>query len=154
MPCFVLTSDIRYTLTGKHNYETTITTVRVLTWLLRRKYNAKEVGRPACWSHSRRALFKMDSPTRRQLVVAFLSPAGKNGISAAKQPHWMIRPVIHIIHQSHTRRLSQNMFTPFTLRKEPKKHFLSDFSDQQRRPAEYTEQLYIYIEQCFKAPIS
>lgn len=43
----------------------------------------KEIRKPAYWSHNRRALFKMDSPTRRQLVVGFLEPAKKTRLFCA-----------------------------------------------------------------------
>lgn len=68
------------------------------------KTKTKEVGKPAYWSHNRRALFKMDSPTRRQLVVGFLEPAEKNDISAEEPSDWISTAAINDADQLHIRR--------------------------------------------------
>lgn len=47
------------------------------------------IKKTAYWSHNRRALFKMDSPTRRLLVVGFLEPVDKNDYSANTQSDWI-----------------------------------------------------------------
>lgn len=65
----------------------------------------------------------MDSPTRRQLVVGFLEPAGeKNDLFAQKPSDWKISAAIHGTDQSHVRQFFsvflQKMFTPRELRKE------------------------------------
>lgn len=69
-----------------------------------KKTNTKEERKPAYWSHNRRALFKMDSPTRRQLVVGFLEPAEKNAISAEKPSDWTIAAATHGADQLQPRR--------------------------------------------------
>lgn len=66
-----------------------------------KKTKTNEVRKPAYWSHNRRALFKMDSPTRRQLVVGFLEPAEKNDISTNQPSDWTNAAVIHGTDQSH-----------------------------------------------------
>lgn len=65
----------------------------------------------------------MDSPTRRQLVVGFLEPAGeKKDLFAQKPSDWKISAAIHGTDQSHVRLFFsvflQKMFTPRELRKE------------------------------------
>lgn len=65
----------------------------------------------------------MDSPTRRQLVVGFLEPAGeKNDLFAQKPSDWKISAAIHGTDQWHVRQFFsvflQKMFTPRELRKE------------------------------------
>lgn len=86
------------------NYRKEVASQSTYVTIQWKKTNTKEERKPAYWSHNRRALFKMDSPTRRQLVVGFLEPAEKNDISAEEPCDWTPASATHGADQLQPRR--------------------------------------------------